>query len=339
MEKNMKKRIALVGCAHIHTPSFVKMLLERKEEFDVAGVWDPEQERAQKNADQLNCRVCLADSEIWNDPSIDAVVICSETKRHEELVRKAVAAKKHMFVEKPLGFAAGDAREMAEQIENAGLLFQTGYFRRGDAIFQFLREQIQNGAFGTISRIRMTNCHSGSLGGWFDSEWRWMADPAIAGCGAFGDLGTHVLDIMMWFLGKPELVTADIRPVTARYGTTCDETGEAILQFPNGTIGTLAAGWVDLADPDPCQISGTEGHAVVINGQLFFKSSHVEGADGSSPWTKLPEGKPHAFQRFLNAIAGQKEALVSPREAAERSAVMEALYQASRDKSWKKPVY
>ncbi len=335
----MNKKIALVGCAHIHTPSFIKMLLERKDKFEVAGVWDHDAERAEKNAKQLNAKRCVSDSEIWNDPSIYAVVICSETKRHGEIVKKAVAAKKHMFVEKPLGFAAKDALEMADLIEKAGLLFQTGYFRRGDAILQFLREQIRNGAFGTISRVRMTNCHSGSLGGWFDTDWRWMADPSIAGCGAFGDLGTHVLDIMMWFLGKPELVTADIRPVTARYGAECDETGEAILQFPNGTIGTLAAGWVDLADPVPCQISGTEGHAVIINGQLFFKSSRVEGADGASPWTNLPEGKPHAFIRFLNALLGEKESLVSPREAAERSAVMEALYAANQEKAWKKPVY
>lgn len=333
----MKKRIALAGCAHIHTPAFVKMLSERSANFDIAGVWDPDPDRAKKNAEALNAPVCVSDAEIWNDGSVDAVVICSETKLHGDLVGKAVAAKKHMFVEKPLGFAAKDALEMAARIEQAGLLFQTGYFRRGDAVFQFLREQIRNGAFGTVSRVRMTNCHSGSLGGWFDSEWRWMADPSIAGCGAFGDLGTHVLDIMMWFFGKPERVTAEIRSVTARYGAECDETGEAILQLPGGIIGTLAAGWVDLANPVPCQISGTEGHAVVINGELFFKSSRVEGADGKSPWTKLPESKPHAFIRFLNALLGAEEELVSPREAAERSVVMEALYAANREKCWKKP--
>ena len=116
----MKKRIALVGCAHIHTPAFVKMLLERKADFEVAGVWDHDTKRAEKNAEQLDCKVCASDSEIWNDPSIDAVIICSETKLHEEIVKKAVAAKKHMFVEKPLGFAAKDALEMATLIENAG---------------------------------------------------------------------------------------------------------------------------------------------------------------------------------------------------------------------------
>ncbi len=334
----MKTKIALVGCAHIHTPSFVKMLTERAELFDVVGVWDPDPERAEANARLLNAPRCSSDQEIWKNPSVEAVVICSETKLHEELVRKAVEAKKHLFVEKPLGFAAKDALEMADQIEKAGLLFQTGYFRRGDAIFLFLRDQIRNGAFGTISRVRMTNCHSGSLGGWFDTQWRWMADPSIAGCGAFGDLGTHVLDIMMWFFGMPERVTADIRTVTGRYGAQCDETGEAILQFPGGIIGTLAAGWVDLADPVPCQISGTEGYAVVVNGELFFQSSRVEGADGKTPWTKLPQGREHAFIRFLNALRGEKEELVTPREAAERSVVMEALYKAGREKTWEKTV-
>jgi predicted dehydrogenase len=49
---------------------------------------------------------------------------------------------------------------------------------------------------GKITRARGSNCHSGSLGGWFDKEYRWMADPKIAGVGAFGDLGTHKLDIL-----------------------------------------------------------------------------------------------------------------------------------------------
>ncbi len=72
-----------------------------------------------------------------------------------------------------------------------------------------------------------------------------MADPEIAGVGAFGDLGTHKLDILMWLLGEIESVTADIKSVTGRYGD-CNETGEAMIRFKHGIIGTLAAGWVDM---------------------------------------------------------------------------------------------
>src|SRR5688500_15632322 len=113
------------------------------------------------------------------------------------------AKKKFIFVEKPLGMGAKDAYAMADAMHAIGAKFQTGYFVRGGPMVNFIREHIQKGAFGKITRIRGSNCHSGALGGWFDnkpddhaSDWRWMADPKIAGVGAFGDLGTHLLDIM-----------------------------------------------------------------------------------------------------------------------------------------------
>lgn len=96
------KRIAIAGCAHIHTPNFVKTLKERKD-LQVAGVWDHDSLRARENAEILNTQGYDSDTEIWNDPSIDAVVICAETNRHKELVLRAAEAGKHMFVEKPLG--------------------------------------------------------------------------------------------------------------------------------------------------------------------------------------------------------------------------------------------
>jgi hypothetical protein len=98
----------------------------------------------------------------------------------------------------------------------------------------------------------------------------------------------------------------------------------------------LAGGWVDLADPVPILISGTEGHAYVCQGQLFFKSEHVEGADGTAPWTDLPEDLPHAFELFLDAMLGQDVPLVGAHEAAVRSGVMEALYEAAKTRTWVK---
>ena len=77
----------------------------------------------------------------------------------------------------------------------------------------------------------------------------------------------------MWLFGDIESVTADIHPVTHRYGD-CDETGEALLRFKNGIIGTLAAGWVDIEDPVKLLISGTQGHAVIVNGHLFYRSEN-----------------------------------------------------------------
>jgi predicted dehydrogenase len=225
---------------------------------------------------------------------------------------------------------------MAEAIEKAGLIFTTGYFMRTNPQHMFLKEQVASGAFGKLTRARGSNCHSGSLGGWFDTEWRWMADPKIAGVGAFGDLGTHSLDILMWVLGDVDAAIADVKVVTSRYGE-CDESGEALLKFKSGITGTLAAGWVDVEDPVTLLLSGTEGHAAIIRGQLYFKSKKVEGADGKEPWKKLPAAPPLPLHQFVDSIAGKTGLpLVKPREAAARVAVMEAAYKSVKTGAWVK---
>jgi predicted dehydrogenase len=141
----------------------------------------------------------------------------------------------------------------------------------------------------------------------------------------------------MWMFGPVDSVVSDIKVVTGHYGD-CDESGEALLKFKNGITGTLAAGWVDLADPLTLMISGTEGSAWIDRGRLFFLSKKVEGADGGQPWTKLPAGLPEPMVQFIDAVAGRTSPnLVAPREAASRVSVMEAAYQSSKQNGWVKP--
>jgi predicted dehydrogenase len=328
--------MSFVGCAHIHTPGFVN-LLKKRQDVKVKSVWDHDAARAEKRAKELGAQVVNEVDKIWSDPDIAAVVICSETNRHHDLVLAAAKAGKHMFAEKPLGITAKESYAMADAIEKASLLFTTGYFMRTDPMHLFLKDEIAKGNFGKITRARGSNCHGGSLGGWFDQEWRWMADPKIAGVGAFGDLGTHKLDILMWLLGDVDSVAADIKVVTQRYGD-CDESGEALIRFKNGVIGTLAAGWVDVDDPVQLLISGTEAHAVIVNGRLYYKNKKIADADGKEPYTHLPPPLPLPLDQFINAVAGQKDQpLVKPHEAAARVSVMEAMYKAARGRKWEKP--
>jgi predicted dehydrogenase len=328
--------LAFVGCAHIHTPSYVG-LLGKRPDVKVKYVWDHDPARAARRAAELKAKQAADLSEIWSDRGVSAVVICSETNRHYDLVLAAAKANKHMFVEKPLGITARKSAEMAAAIEKAGLLFTTGYFMRTQPHHLFLKDQVAGGSFGKITRARGSNCHSGSLGGWFDREWRWMADPKIAGVGAFGDLGTHSLDILMWLLGDVASVAADIKVVTGRYGD-CDETGEAILRFRSGVIGTLAAGWVDVDNPVSLLISGTEGHAAIINDKLYFTCKKVAGATGEGPWLDLPQALPAPMDQFVDAVAGKKGLpLITPHEAAARVSVMEAAYKGARTHAWVEP--
>lgn len=326
-------KVAFVGVAHIHTSSYLNDV-KRRSDFHIKYIWDHDAARAKQRADETGAQVVSDLNTVWSDPEIAAVVILSETNLHPELVAAAAKAGKHIFAEKPMGITGKESLRMAREIEQAGVLFTTGYFMRADPKHLFLKGEIAKGNFGTITRVRASNCHNGSLGGWFDHEWRWMADPKIAGVGAFGDLGTHKLDILMWMFGDISSVTGEIKPVTHRYGD-CDETGEAMLQFKNGIIGTLAAGWVDIEDPVQLLISGTQGHAVVFNGELYYRSEKVEGSDAHKPWTNLPPAPPQPMDQFLDAVAGAKdEPLVKPGEAAARVVVMEAIYKAAKHHKW-----
>jgi predicted dehydrogenase len=141
----------------------------------------------------------------------------------------------------------------------------------------------------------------------------------------------------MWMIGDVETVTADVKSVTGRYGDI-DECGEAILQFKNGAIGTLAGSWVDVDNAVTLLISGTEGHAVIMKGQLYYKSNKVPGADGSKPWTDLPESQPHPTDVLIDAMGGKTGLpLISAREAADRVSVMQAMYEAAKQRAWVAP--
>lgn len=334
-QETAKTTIAFVGCAHIHTPDFMNKMKERKD-VKVKYCYDHKNERAEKWAKFHSCEA-LSDSpdKIWNNPEVQAVVICSETNLHRPLVEGAAKAKKHAFIEKPLGISAKDSYTMANALNKAGVLFTTGYFMRTDPKHLFLREQVANGAFGKITRASAWNCHSGSLGRWFDTDWRWMADVKQSGCGGFGDLGTHMLDILMWIFGDVEKATADIQVAVGNYEDT-DEMGQGLIHFKSGVSATLTAGWVDIECPVTFIISGTEGHAIIDRGDLYFRSNKVEGADGREPWKKLPKSPVVPIHQFINAVQGKEEPLVKPTEAADRVAVMEAMYKGSKKSTWVK---
>ena len=140
----------------------------------------------------------------------------------------------------------------------------------------------------------------------------------------------------LWLLGEVASVTADIKSVTNRYGD-CDETGEGLIQFKQGVIGTLAAGWVDVEDPVQLLISGTEGHAIVMDNHLYYRSKHIPNSDSKDPFTQLPPAHKPPMLQFLDALGGAKDQpLVKPDEAAARVVVMEAMYRGAREQKWVK---
>ncbi len=321
---NGATRLGWIGTAHIHTPGFSNEVLKRG--LECGGIWDHDEARALKNVEKLGGEVRSLESMIGDD-SIDGFIVCSETVRHLELVTELVKAKKPIFIEKPMGFSVEQSLALLELLEQNQIVFQTGYFSRGQANYRLLKQKVEEGFFGTVTRVRASNCHSGALGGWFDTDWRWMADRSQSGVGAYGDLGTHVLDLLLWIFGGITSVTGSLSMGTARY-EGCDELGEALLKFSSGAIGTLAASWDDVADPIRIQVMGTKGHAMV--GSEF----QLAGPDGKFEKVNAGEGVPAGFGAFLDYLEGKSVELVTPREAANRDIVMDAIYRGAESQTW-----
>lgn len=321
------KPIGLIGTAHIHTPGFLGQMKERG--VPLAGLWDHDAERAARNSEKTGAPAMELD-DLINHPEVGGFVICSETNMHLELVEKAAPRGLPMFVEKPLSASPADSAKMAELMGQHGVAFQTGYFMRGMASVQTLKRLLAEEAFGQVTRVRMSNCHSGALGGWFDGEWRWMADPKQAGVGAYGDLGTHVIDLLLWLFGPAESVTAALSMGTARY-EGCDELGEGLFKMKSGVIATLAAGWDDVVNPYMIQVSGTKGHA------MLGSTLQVAAADGKLAEVELDPAVPSGFGAFLDVVEGKTADLVSLEEAVERDSVMQALYRGAETNTWVTP--
>ena len=323
---------AFLGVAHIHTPGFINTI-KKRDDVRCKAVFDHNCERAQKRADELGATVATVE-EILADPEITSVVICSETRYHLDLVVKAAQAGKNIFVEKPLATNLADADAIEAAIVKAGVVFQTGFFMRSEPANRFLKQEIEAGHLGTVTRMRFTNCHQGALGGWFDTDWRWIADKEEAGGGGFADLGAHALDIVLWCLsktcGKVTKTCATLGNATGKYGdlSEIDEWGAGIITFESGAVGIVEASWVDPKYSAPVEVHGTKGQILVHDGKVFYYSELVEGADGGE-WNTLPAGGPHAFSMFWDKLEGQNPALVPIAEAANESRVMTRLYDAA----------
>ncbi len=321
---------AFLGVAHSHTPHFAR-LVQARPDVRVKYVFDHQAPRAQKVAASLGAEVAGLDA-ILADSEVSSVLICSETRHHVALVERAVASGKHLFVEKPLAFDGDAADKLATLIEQAGVVFQTGFANRGHPEIQFLRQQVAQGNLGTITRMRYPNCHQGVLARWFDGDYGWFTDPLEAGGGAFADLGAHALDILLWVMvpvcGPPMRYAATVGNATNHYGPI-DEWGTGTVTFQSGAAGTVEASWVDPKLRLPIEVHGTRGQILIDDGRVRFFSELVEGADGGE-WADLPAALPHAFELFWDKLEGRDVPLVPVREAALESRVMHELYRAAQ---------
>jgi UDP-N-acetylglucosamine 3-dehydrogenase len=135
------------------------------------------------------------------DHDVDAVDICLPTALHRDAAERALAAGKHVFLEKPIGLTAEDAEAIVRAAERSDRVVMVGMVLRYWPEYVELQRRIESGELGrprSVSTVRLSP----------PADWNaWMADRRQSG-GVPVDLLVHDFDQMNWLLGRPRSVLA-----------------------------------------------------------------------------------------------------------------------------------
>ncbi len=206
---------------------------------------------------------------------VDLVDICTPGHTHRDIALAALAAGKHVLCEKPLANSVAEAEEMTAAADAAaarGAYAMCGFTYRRVPALSLARELVAEGRLGTIRHVRAQY-----LQDWLsdaDTPLTWRMDKALAGSGALGDTGAHVIDATQWITGQSITGVSGMLEtfVTSRPVAGGDAAGERgpvgvddaalfTARFDGGAVGSFEATRFALGRKNAIriEINGTDG--------------------------------------------------------------------------------
>jgi len=171
-------------------------------------------------------------NEIFNDPEIEIVLICSPTDTHAEFIQNAARAKKQIFCEKPIDTDVKRIKETLSVVKEMGVKLMVGFNRRYDRNFMRCYESVASGQIGEPQIVKITS--------------RDPAPPPIdyikGSGGIFLDMTIHDWDMARFQVGSEveEVYATGAVLIDPEIGKTGDiDTAVAVLKFKNGAIGVI----------------------------------------------------------------------------------------------------
>ncbi len=188
---------------------------------------------AQELAEKLHIPHVYSDyKKIMEDPTIDAVAICSSTNTHADLMIEAAAAGKHIFCEKPVDHSLAKIDKAIAAVNKAGVKCQIGFNRRFDPNFKKLRDLVKEGKIGDLQILRITSRDPAPP----------PAEYVKTSGGMFLDMTIHDFDMARYLSDSEveEVSTFGGVMVDPAIGAAGDiDTAIIMLKFANGAIGTI----------------------------------------------------------------------------------------------------
>ena len=227
-----KVNVGLIGAGRIGR-LHAEHLAFRIPQANLVAVSDIILEAAQKCAAEFGVPTAIQDHRaIMENPDIEAVVVCSSTDTHAQMIEEAAGAGKHIFCEKPIAHDLGEIDRALAAVDKAGVKLQIGFNRRFDPNFRRVRELVAAGKIGQPHILRITS--------------RDPAPPPIkyieVSGGIFLDMTIHDFDMARYLIGSEveEVYVAAGVMVDPAIGAAGDvDTAIITLRFENGVIGTI----------------------------------------------------------------------------------------------------
>lgn len=183
--------IAVLGTGRIGS-MHAELLQHRVEGARVAGVYDIHPDSARSVGERFGIPVAESPESIFDDPSIDAVAICTSTDTHVQVMVDAARAGKAIFCEKPISLDLEQVDRGLAAVAEAGVYLQVGFNRRFDPSHAAVRDAVATGRIGDVHLVRITSR---------DPEPPPPAYAKVSG-GIFLDMTIHDFDMARFITGS-----------------------------------------------------------------------------------------------------------------------------------------
>jgi predicted dehydrogenase len=286
-------------------------------------------EQFRKEYPGIECTTDL--NELLGREDVQALYISTPVESHAPLSIAAAQAGKHVLCEKPMALSVGECETMIETAETNGVVLQIGYMMRFHPAHQLLKQYIAAGEIGTLRFIHLERtAFIDFLSPGMPDHRKWFINPGASGGGVLMDLGSHLIDLLL-YLTEVEVESCHLRVhEEPRLGVETDAL--ASFSFPSGLLATVFASWQVPLHDNIIQIYGDRA-------SLFARRTLGPYTDGTvERITEVGrEQIPFAYrnhyvlqlEHFRDCIAGNRQPITSGRSCLPTERIRELLYRSA----------
>ena len=282
-------------------------------------------EKKQAFAKKYACSAAASYDAMLADANVEAIINTTPNNVHLETTRAAAAAKKHVFLDKPIANTVADGNAITEACRKAGVVLALGYQRRRESHFRWIREKIDAGVFGKLVNAE-ANISRDRLGKIDLNSWRYTA-AGMPG-GVMLQIGIHYADVLEYLMGPVKAVNGRFAQLVLP-GDNPD-VASLILEHENGALSTLNASYASASEYYLMNIYGKEASAYYdMHTGLRFLKRHTDRAEAVA-CTKN-DAIVDELEEFAEAVRGNAHPEMDGAKSTRSLAVLLAGIQSARE--------